>query len=102
MVRALRPIFRNTLTRNSDLCVRNKKVFAHEHALYPPNVLPVHLPSMYQRHRQNISKDQVEGGVHPMCGLCHECFFDNDELYTHCRERHEECFICKRNDIRNQ
>ncbi len=87
---------------HSDLCIRNKKVFAHEHALYPTNVLPVHLPSMNQRHRASISKDQVEGGIHPMCGFCHECFFGDDELYAHCRERHEECFVCKRNDIRNQ
>ncbi|KAK2459502.1 hypothetical protein APHAL10511_008486 [Amanita phalloides] len=85
-----------------DLCIRNKKVFAHEHALYPPNVLPVHLPSMHLRFRQSISKDQVEGGVHPLCEFCNECFFGDDELYTHCRERHEECFVCKRNDIRNQ
>ncbi|KAJ2923047.1 hypothetical protein H1R20_g14047, partial [Candolleomyces eurysporus] len=25
-----------------------------------------------------------------------------DEIYPHMRERHEECFICKRNDIRDQ
>ncbi|KAF8625744.1 hypothetical protein AX17_006771 [Amanita inopinata Kibby_2008] len=87
-----------------DLCMRNKKVFAHEHALYHPNVLPVHLPSMHQRYRSNanVSKDQVEGGVHPLCEFCQECFFGDDELYSHCRERHEECFICKRNEIRYQ
>lgn len=85
-----------------DLCIRSKKVFTHEHALYPPSTLPLHLPSMFQRHRQNAPKDQIEGGVHPMCEFCRECFFGDDELYAHCRERHEECFVCKRNDIRNQ
>src|SRR5882757_2754500 len=30
---------------NSDLCIRHKKVFSHEHALYPPSLLPIHLPS---------------------------------------------------------
>ncbi|KAJ2915232.1 hypothetical protein MD484_g5172, partial [Candolleomyces efflorescens] len=85
-----------------DLCIRFKKVFAHEHALYPPNVLPIHLPSMHQRGAKGVSKDQVEGGVHPLCEFCRECFFSVDELYPHMRERHEECFICKRNDIRDQ
>ncbi|PFH48349.1 hypothetical protein AMATHDRAFT_196723 [Amanita thiersii Skay4041] len=85
-----------------DLCIRNKKVFSHEHALYPSNVLPLHLPSMNQRYRANVPRDQVEGGVHPLCEFCRECFFGDDELFAHCREKHEECFICKRNDIRNQ
>ena len=40
-----------------------------------------------QRHRANISKDQVEGGIYPMCEFCHERFFGNDEFYAHCRER---------------
>jgi hypothetical protein len=84
---------------NSDLCIRHKKVFSHEHALYPPNVLPVHLPSMHHRHVKQIPKDKVEGGVHPMCEFCNECFFGTDEHYSHMRERHEECFICKRNGV---
>ncbi|KAF8077552.1 hypothetical protein FPV67DRAFT_40 [Lyophyllum atratum] len=86
-----------------DLCVRSKKVFAHEHALYPPNVLSLHLPSLYHRpHGKPISKEQIEGGVHPLCEFCRECFFSDDELYAHMRERHEECFICKRNEVRDQ
>ncbi|KAF5334514.1 hypothetical protein D9611_013777 [Ephemerocybe angulata] len=85
-----------------DLCIRFKKVFAHEHVLYPPNVLPIHLPSMHQRGNKSISPDKVEGGVHPLCEFCRECFFSSDELYPHMRERHEECFICKRNEVRDQ
>ncbi|KAF9462675.1 hypothetical protein BDZ94DRAFT_1260488 [Collybia nuda] len=86
-----------------DLCIRFKKVFAHEHALYPPNILPAHLPSMYHRqHNKPPPKDQIEGGVHPLCEFCRECFFSDDELYSHMRERHEECFICKRNEVRDQ
>ncbi|GLB34540.1 putative zinc finger [Lyophyllum shimeji] len=86
-----------------DLCIRSKKVFAHEHALYSPNVLHAHLPSMYHKpHGKPIPKDQIEGGVHPLCEFCRECFFSDDELYVHMRERHEECFICKRNDIGHQ
>ncbi|KAF7292712.1 RING-type domain-containing protein [Mycena indigotica] len=90
-----------------DLCIRHKKVFAHEHTLYPPNILPLHLPSILTAARpsrpgKSKDKDQVEGGVHPFCEFCRECFFGDDELYRHMREAHEECFICKRNDIRDQ
>ncbi|KAF7305937.1 RING-type domain-containing protein [Mycena chlorophos] len=90
-----------------DLCIRHKKVFAHEHTLYQPNILPLHLPSMQSAARpsrpaKGKDKEQIEGGVHPLCEFCRECFFGDDELYKHMRETHEECFICKRNDIRDQ
>ncbi|TFK91783.1 hypothetical protein K466DRAFT_294055 [Polyporus arcularius HHB13444] len=86
-----------------DLCIRFKKVFAHEHALYDPNVLPIHLPSMVRGHRRDHGKQaqQIEGGIHPLCEFCRECFFGDDELYAHMRERHEECFICKRNEVKD-
>ncbi|ETW86280.1 hypothetical protein HETIRDRAFT_310568 [Heterobasidion irregulare TC 32-1] len=85
-----------------DLCLRNKKVFAHEHALYTPNQLAIHLPSIPHPHRKGAPPEQVEGGVHPLCEFCRECFSGDDELYKHMRERHEECFICKRNEVRDQ
>ncbi|KAK0211309.1 hypothetical protein DFS33DRAFT_1252459 [Desarmillaria ectypa] len=83
-----------------DLCIRSKKVFAHEHALYTYPQLAAHLPSM--NHRVKASLDQIDGGVHPLCQFCRECFFDGDELFSHMRERHEECFLCKRNGVRDQ
>ncbi|KDQ50095.1 hypothetical protein JAAARDRAFT_142501 [Jaapia argillacea MUCL 33604] len=85
-----------------DLCIRHKKVFAHEQSLYPPNLLPAHLPSLPYRSRKLLPKEQIEGGIHPLCEFCRECFFSDDELYAHMRERHEECFICKRNEVRDQ
>ncbi|KAF7966741.1 hypothetical protein HWV62_37215, partial [Athelia sp. TMB] len=85
-----------------DVCIRFKKVFSHEHALYAPNVLPLHLPSMPHRSQKSMPKEQIEGGVHPLCQFCRECFFSDDELYSHMRERHEECFVCKRNEVRDQ
>ncbi|KAF9447580.1 hypothetical protein P691DRAFT_820683 [Macrolepiota fuliginosa MF-IS2] len=85
-----------------DLCIRHKKVFSHEHALYPPNILPVHLPSMHHRHVKQIPPEKIEGGVHPMCDFCRECFFSVDEHYSHMREKHEECFVCKRNGVQYQ
>ncbi|KAF9023812.1 hypothetical protein BDZ89DRAFT_1069615 [Hymenopellis radicata] len=83
-----------------DLCIRSKKVFAHEHALYAYPQLVAHLPSM--AHRMKSLPDQIEGGVHPLCEFCRECFFGDDELFSHMRERHEECFLCKRNGVRDQ
>ncbi|KAG6370057.1 hypothetical protein JVT61DRAFT_12459 [Boletus reticuloceps] len=85
-----------------DLCIRCKKVFVHEHALYPPNLLPLHLPSIPHRSNKQPLKDPIEGGTHPLCEFCRECFFGDDELFVHMRDRHEECFLCKRNDVRNQ
>ncbi|KAH9928554.1 uncharacterized protein BXZ73DRAFT_90601 [Epithele typhae] len=85
-----------------DLCIRFKKVFAHEHALYDPNVLPLHLPSMARGYRRDHKQQQVEGGVHPYCEFCRDCFFSEDELYAHMREKHEECFVCKRQEIKDQ
>ncbi|KAI9459453.1 hypothetical protein BJY52DRAFT_1084852, partial [Lactarius psammicola] len=85
-----------------DLCIRHKKVFPHEHALYTSPQLSIHLPSMQRRQQKSAPKDQVEGGVHPLCEFCRECVFGDDELYTHMRHTHEECFICKRNEIRDK
>ncbi|KAF8175993.1 hypothetical protein BJ912DRAFT_1146929 [Pholiota molesta] len=87
-----------------DLCIRHKKVFSHEHSLYSPAMLAAHLPSTTQAQRSGKSavKETPAGGVHPLCAFCHECFFSDDELYAHMRENHEECFICKRNEVRDQ
>lgn len=87
---------------NSDLCIQHKKIFSHEHILYPLKTLPVHLPSMHYRPSKTALKESVNGGIHPLCEFCRECFFGDDELHTHMRERHEECFICKSNEIIQQ
>jgi len=91
-----------------DLCIKFKKVFAHEHSLYTHAQLGVHLPSYNRRpgapphSKAKDAKEKVEGGVHPFCEFCKEAYFGGDELFAHMRETHEECFICKRNDIREQ
>ena len=74
-----------------------KKIFAHEHTTYDPNDLPRHLPSIRLRGAQKKPTD-ADVTVHPMCNFCHECFIDDDGLYSHLREKHEECFVCKRNE----
>lgn len=92
------------LMSNSDICIRFKKVFAHEHTLYTLPQLRVHVPSMAQRSNRAPPKgpDILEGGAHPLCEFCRECFFSDDELFKHMRESHEECFICKGQGIRDQ
>lgn len=101
----------------SDLCIRHKKIFAHEHTLYNPKQLLLHVPAMKRvpqmpAQHQHKPKDPGKGkgkeieaeavkedtvdSVHPLCAFCRDCFYGDDELYAHLRERHEECFVCKR------
>lgn len=46
--------------------------------------------------------DQHLEKEHAMCGFCKRWFFDSDGLYKHCRDHHEECFICMKLGIRHQ
>ena len=76
-----------------DLCIRNKKVFAHEHELFTPASLRKH-----ERHGDDNpgAIDQSGFKGHPECGFCRQRFYGDDELYHHCRDRHERCHICDR------
>ncbi|OAX82909.1 hypothetical protein ACJ72_02734 [Emergomyces africanus] len=76
-----------------DLCTRNKKVFTHEHELF----------SMTQLRKHEKYGDDNPGAIdqsgfkgHPECGFCRQRFYGDDELYTHCRDKHERCHICDR------
>jgi len=76
-----------------DLCTRNKKVFTHEHELFTKDEL--------RRHEEKGddkpgAADQSGFRGHPRCGFCRMHFYSEDELYTHCREKHEKCFLCER------
>ncbi|KAI9843206.1 MAG: hypothetical protein M1837_006568 [Sclerophora amabilis] len=79
-----------------DLCTRNKKVFTHEHELFT-------MPELRKHDRFGDDNpgavDQSGFKGHPECGFCHQRFYGDDELYTHCRDKHERCHIC---DRRNQ
>ncbi|KAJ1650560.1 hypothetical protein IWQ61_008667 [Dispira simplex] len=70
-----------------DLCVRFKKAFAHEHRLFTKP----HLTAHYRK------GDKAGFPGHPNCDFCQHAFYDNDHLYEHCRDRHEQCHICLRN-----
>ncbi|GLA61703.1 hypothetical protein AtubIFM56815_002562 [Aspergillus tubingensis] len=76
-----------------DLCTRNKKVFTHEHELFTNAELRKH-----EKHGDDVpgAIDQSGFRGHPECGFCRQRFYGDDELYAHCRDRHERCHICDR------
>lgn len=76
-----------------DLCTRYKKIFAHEHSLYSQYSLQRHIKE------GDAAEDHEATGFsgHPQCEFCKSTFYDNDQLFEHCRDRHEQCFICIRN-----
>lgn len=78
-----------------DLCTRNKKVFTHEHELFTVNALKKH-----ERFGDDHpgAEDQTGFKGHPECGFCRLRFYGDDELYAHCRDKHERCHICDRRD----
>ncbi|KAI0399756.1 hypothetical protein F4802DRAFT_588110 [Xylaria palmicola] len=80
-----------------DLCTRNKKVFTHEHELFTDKELEKHM-----RHGDDRpgAVDQTGFKGHPLCGFCGSRFYDGDKLYEHCRNKHERCFLCDRQDPR--
>lgn len=83
----------------SDLCTRNKKVFTHEHALFT-------IPELRKHEKHGDHKpgaiDQSGFKGHPECGFCRQRFYGDDELYAHCRDRHERCHICDRRSSHRQ
>ncbi|CAL5865939.1 uncharacterized protein PFLUO_LOCUS146 [Penicillium psychrofluorescens] len=82
-----------------DLCTRNKKVFTHEHVLFTMAELRRH-----EKHGDDVpgALDQSGFRGHPECGFCHQRFYGDDELYTHCRDKHERCHICDRHATNRQ
>jgi hypothetical protein len=74
-----------------EICIKNKKVFTHEHFLYSVQELVHH----------NHSGDKFDPSFkgHPLCGFCNKHFYDKDQLFEHCRDKHETCFLCKRRGI---
>lgn len=77
-----------------DLCVSFKKVFVHESTLYTSESLKIH--------NKSGDKDDPSFRGHPDCGFCSIRFYDSDALYDHCRQKHEKCFLCERQGIRDQ
>lgn len=83
-----------------DLCTRNKKVFTHEHELFTQQELRKH-EKFGDDNPGAIDQSGFKG--HPECGFCRIRFYGDDELYTHCRDKHEKCHVCdRRNPARRQ
>ncbi|KAK6433329.1 hypothetical protein LTR95_010494 [Oleoguttula sp. CCFEE 5521] len=81
-----------------DLCTRNKKVFTHEHQLFTQQGLKQH----ERKGDDNPGAvDQTGFEGHPECGFCRQRFYGRDELFTHCRDRHERCHLCDRHTDAN-
>lgn len=76
-----------------DLCVKNKKIFTHEHELFTQKALTQH----YIKGSRDALDDNGFKG-HPECGFCRRAFYDDDELYKHCRDKHERCHVCDQVD----
>lgn len=76
-----------------ELCTRNKSVFTHEHELFTFNELKKH-QKFGDDNPGAIDQSGFKG--HPECGFCRQRFYGDDELYTHCRDKHERCHICDR------
>lgn len=39
---------------------------------------------------------------HPECVFCRTRFYGSDELFEHCRDKHEQCHLCVRNGVQHQ
>ena len=76
-----------------DLCTRNKKVFTHEHDLFTQQELRKH-EKFGDDNPGAVDQSGFKG--HPECGFCRQRFYGDDELYAHCRDRHERCHVCDR------
>ncbi|KAI8091018.1 uncharacterized protein B0P05DRAFT_504577 [Gilbertella persicaria] len=82
-----------------DLCLRNKKIFSHEHTLYTNAQLQKH----YREGDASFNKEDETGFTgHPECVFCRTRFYGPDELFEHCRDKHEQCHLCVRHGIQHQ
>ena len=77
-----------------DICIKHKKIFTHEHALFTRDTLT--------RHCRKGDPDDPSFKGHPECEFCQQFFYSFDELFEHCREKHETCHLCQRRGVHNQ
>lgn len=72
-----------------DLCLNHDKLFPFEYSYYDFNALKKHM-------KEGEPKTSHRG--HPECELCHDTFFNKDELLGHMGREHFHCHICARQD----
>jgi hypothetical protein len=76
-----------------DVCLKYRKVFLHEQKLYNKVDLPKHK-------REGDSELKLK--PHSWCEYCKQYLFGEDELFYHCQDKHETCFLCEAKGIRWQ
>ncbi|RKP14110.1 hypothetical protein BJ684DRAFT_5550, partial [Piptocephalis cylindrospora] len=74
-----------------EICTKNKKVFPHEHTLFTRKALASHYAGS---DGQEVARSGFRG--HPLCAFCGQRFYEDEALYVHCRDRHEQCHLCVR------
>lgn len=61
---------------------------------------------MTKHHREGDKEfnqdDETGFSGHPECAFCKTRFYGDDELFIHCRDMHEQCFLCVRNGNRHE
>lgn len=77
-----------------EICLLGRKLFVCEQQLYQPGEIKRHMAS------GDLYGPLAETGFkgHPMCAFCRNRFFSDSELFKHNSEKHETCFICKRDN----
>ncbi|KAK9760936.1 hypothetical protein K7432_014552 [Basidiobolus ranarum] len=75
-----------------DICIKHKKIFSHEHTQFTRAQLQRHMTVGDSRDPNNTTG--FKG--HPECHFCRISFYDGDQLFEHCRDKHEQCHICIR------
>jgi hypothetical protein len=71
--------------QNSEICLRDKKVFLSEQVAYNSRDYILHM-----KDGLNLPKP------HPFCRFCHESFFSEDEIFQHMSQKHFSCHLCER------
>lgn len=72
-----------------DLCLTHNKLFPFEFSYYDSAGLAKHM-------KEGAPKTSHRG--HPNCVLCHNTFFNTDELIQHMSREHYYCHLCGRHD----
>lgn len=68
-----------------DVCLFHKPVFTRELKTFP---------SKSALHRHQTRGEDVSFRGHPRCDFCSTSFYGPDELFVHCRAKHETCHLC--------
>lgn len=72
-----------------ELCLTHNKLFPFEYSYYTGSSLRDHM---------KFGEPNTSHKGHPNCSLCHETFFNLDELLQHMSREHYHCHLCGRHD----